>query len=236
MISGRKVLAVVPARAGSKGIPDKNIREVGGRSLIAWAGGCLARTPAVDARFLSTDSERYASEGRRAGLEAPFLRPAELATDTATAVDTVLHALQEAETRKAETFDIILIVEPTSPLRSPEDLERSLRLLVDSGGDSVVTVSRAPMKFLPRKLLRFDGDRLTFFVPEGAAVRNRQELGDGAVYRNGVCYAVTRECLTRRRTLFTESTRGLVIEHPTVNIDDPIELEFADFLLSRSKL
>jgi CMP-N,N'-diacetyllegionaminic acid synthase len=233
VIEGRRVLAVVPARSGSKGIPDKNMKVVGGRSLIAWAGDCLSRTSTVDAAFLSTDSQRYAEEGRAHGLEAPFLRPPELASDTAGAIDTVLHALREAEGRQRCRFDVLLIVEPTSPLRRPADVDEAARLLVTSGADSVVTISAAPTKFLLRKLLRLEGERLTFHVPEGASVRNRQELGEAPYYRNGVCYAITRDCLTERRTLFTENTRGLVIDRPTVNIDDPLELELAEFLLQR---
>jgi CMP-N,N'-diacetyllegionaminic acid synthase len=234
VIDGRRVLAVVPARSGSKGIANKNMREVAGRTLIAWAGDCLARATTVDARYLSTDSERYAREGIAHGLAAPYLRPPELASDTAGAVDTMIHALTEAEAREGGRFDLLLIVEPTSPLRLPEDIDGAVRLLVQTGADSVVTVSAAPAKFLPRKLLCFQDQRLTFLVPEGATVRNRQELGDSPFYRNGVCYAVTRDCLLERKTLFTPHTRGLVIDRPTVNIDEPIELELAEFLLRRA--
>src|SRR5437868_944736 len=102
MLRDRRVLAVVPARSGSRGIPDKNLRELDGMSLIGRAGATLGELPFIDRRIISTDDERYAAEGRRFGLDAPFLRPAELSTDEATAVDTVLHALHEVEAHDGE--------------------------------------------------------------------------------------------------------------------------------------
>ena len=126
MIATTRILAVVPARSGSKGIPDKNMQALGGNSLIARAGLTLKACPSVDRAIISTDSPRYAAEGRTHGLDAPFLRPPELSTDTAGAVETVIHAMNAAETHYGEFFGIVLIVEPTCPLRRPDDIEGAL--------------------------------------------------------------------------------------------------------------
>ena len=232
MLNGSRVLAVVPARSGSKGIPGKNVAHAGGMSLIERAGRCLAALEWLDARVISTDDPAYAAEGERAGLSAPFLRPAELAGDAAGAVETVTHALLECERVDGVTYDIVLIVEPTSPLRLPADVEAAARMLVDGDADSVVTVSPLPKKYHPHKVFRLDGELLRYYDECGAAVVNRQELGE-LYWRNGACYALTRDCLVEKRAIITERSAALVIERDLVNVDDPAELLLADALLAR---
>jgi len=234
MIANMRVLAVVPARSGSKGIPDKNMQVLGGNSLIARAGLTLKACPSVDRAIISTDSPVYAKEGRMHGLDAPFLRPPELSTDQAGAVETVIHAVNTSQTHYGERYDIVLIVEPTCPLRQPEDIEGPLRLLVESGADSVVTVSRVDTKFHPHKILKLDHERLTFFDPAGTAVQARQSLAP-VYYRNGACYALTRRCLLELKVIFSPSTRAYVIKRSILNIDEPVELEIARYLLEKSR-
>jgi CMP-N,N'-diacetyllegionaminic acid synthase len=235
MIANMRVLAVVPARRGSKGIPRKNMQALGGNSLIARAGLTLKACPSVDRAIISTDSPVYAEEGRTHGLEAPFLRPPELSTDQAGAVETVIHAVNAAQTHYGERYDIMLIVEPTCPLRQPEDVEGPLKLLVESGADSVVTVSRVDTKFHPHKILKIDQERLTFYDPAGAAVKARQSLAP-LFYRNGACYALTRRCLFELNVIFSANTRAYVMDRLTLNIDEPIELEIARYLVAKSKV
>ena len=232
MLEGKCTLAVVPARSGSKGIPDKNMRSLSGTSLIGLAGRCLDSLAWIDAKIISTDSVDYAREGMRYGLEAPFMRPSELSTDTAGAVETITHALREAENFCSKKFDIILIVEPTSPLRRPEDIESSVRLLLSSGADSVVTVNPLSSKFHPAKVLREHEGRIYFYETRGAAVVMRQSL-DALYWRNGVCYALTRSCLVDQKRIITANTVPFIMEREVVNIDEPIELEWAEFLLKR---
>lgn len=233
MIGALNVLAVVPARSGSQGIIDKNMREVGGMSLIARAAATLRACATVDRAMITTDSARYCDEGKAYGLDAWFLRPAALSTATATAVDTVRHALLESERHYGMRFEIVLIVEPTSPLREPADVDGAAQMLADTGVQSVVTVSRADAKYHPRKLLRVDSGRLQYYLAEGASVTARQQLGGDLYFRNGVCYALRRATLLEERTIFGEHTVPLVIERPLVNIDEPFELELAEFLLAR---
>ncbi|OGQ24916.1 MAG: hypothetical protein A3C54_08435 [Deltaproteobacteria bacterium RIFCSPHIGHO2_02_FULL_60_17] len=231
MLKGKVILAVVPARSKSRGIPDKNMRLLGGVSLIGRAGTALSALPFIDARVISTDSPGYAAEGRRYGLDAPFLRPSSLSTDEAGAVETVQHALLESEKHYSKKFDIVLIVEPTSPLRLPEDIERVVHRLIDTGADSVATVSPLPSKFHPSKVLTGKDGRLGFFMEDGHRIRARQQLRDDLYWRNGVCYALTRACLMERHAVITDNTIGDVITRPVVNVDDPIELEWAELLL-----
>jgi CMP-N,N'-diacetyllegionaminic acid synthase len=234
VIRDRKILAIVPARSGSKGIPNKNMRMLGGVSLIGLAGICLSELPWLDAKVLTTDSPEYAAEGRRYGLAVPFLRPAELSSDTAGALETMTHALQETERHTGDTFDAVLIVEPTSPLRTSGDIESATTLLLDSGADSVVSVSALPAKSHPAKVLKIGEGRLGFYEDRGSRIVNRQVL-ESLYWRNGVCYALTRKCLLERKAIFTENTLPLVIGREIVNIDDPVELDVAELLLERSR-
>ena len=232
MIGAARVLAIVPARSGSKGIPDKNMRAIQGTSLIGWAGRCLASLAFVDRRIISTDSPRYADEGARFGLDAPFLRPDSLSTDSAGAVETVAHALGAVEALDGVRYDILLIVEPTSPLRLPSDIERTARLLHESGADSAVTVSELPAKSHPHKVLSLTDGRLGYFMDEGRSVTARQSLST-LYWRNGVCYAVTRHCLLDRAMIIGPDARAVVIDHPVVNIDEPWELAWAELEFAR---
>jgi CMP-N,N'-diacetyllegionaminic acid synthase len=235
MILGKRVLAIVPARSGSKGIPNKNLALLKGVSLIGRAGLVLEAASFVDARMLSTDSDEYAEEGRRFGLDSWFLRPASLSDDAAGAVETCQHALLQSEHHYGTSFDVILIVEPTSPLRGARDLERVTRLLLDSRADSAVTVSPLASKANPRKILVLEADRLGFFDQSGATVKGRQALSGNLYWRNGVCYALTRECLMDKAAIFASRTVADIITRPVVNIDDPIELLWAEFLLDQAE-
>lgn len=232
MLDGKTILAVVPARSGSKGVKDKNMRELGGTSLIGRAGKTLSALPWLDHAVLSTDSAAYAAEGEAHGLKAPFLRPADLSGDRAGAVETMIHAIEEVERLEQTRIDVALIVEPTSPMRLPQDLEAATRLLVESGADSVVTVSKLDTKAHPAKALNIRNERLGFYESRGAGVVSRQSL-EPLFFRNGVCYALTRECLVDKQTIFTEHTLPLLIERHLVNIDEPIDFEWAEFLLSK---
>lgn len=232
MLEGKRILAVVPARSGSKGLPNKNMRLLDGISLIGWAGRTLGQLQFIDRRIISTDSPEYAREGERYGLEAPFLRPPRLSTDTAGAVETIQHALTMMETLTNQSFDIVLIIEPTSPLRLPLDIEKAVRRLISSGVDCVVTVSPLSSKSHPLKVLKVTEGRLDFYLEAGRTIKDRQSL-DQLYWRNGVCYALTRTCLMDQAAVFVERCVPEIVDHPVVNIDEPWELEWAEFLLAR---
>lgn len=232
MLNDKYILAVVPARSGSKGVPGKNMRLLRGLSLIGWTGKVLSRVPIIDRRVISTDSEVFAAEGERYGLEASFLRPAELSTDSAGAVETMRHAVTEMERLTGHRFDIILIVEPISPLRLPSDIEKTIQRLEATGADSVVCVSPLPPKWHPHKVLDASGGKLAFFDDLGKAVVSRQTLSQ-LYWRNGVCYALTRACLMEKAVIISDNTVPEHIEHAVVNIDEPWELDWAEFLLEK---
>jgi CMP-N-acetylneuraminic acid synthetase len=232
VIEGYSVLAVVPARSGSKGIPDKNMASLGGASLIARAGHVLGQVPWIDRRIISTDSARYAKEGMAHGLDAPFLRPPELSADHSAAREMILHALQACERIDEREYDLIIIAEPTSPFRESVDIETSMWMLLESGADAAVTVSRIDTKTHPHKIFSIKEGRLQYFAEEGSQVTARQTL-EPLYARNGLCYCFRREILLSKGALITENTISIVTERPVVNIDEPLDLLWAEFLFEK---
>jgi CMP-N,N'-diacetyllegionaminic acid synthase len=142
MIKGGKVLAVIPARRGSKGLPLKNIRLLGGKPLLAWPIDAAQKSAYIDRIIVSTDCPEFAAIARLAGADAPFLRPAELAGDAASSIDVLLHAIETLEASR-EHFDYVVLLEPTSPLTEAIDLDAALEALVarQSEADAIVGVT-----------------------------------------------------------------------------------------------
>ncbi len=230
---GRTVLAVVPARGGSKGVPRKNIAEVGGLSLVARAAAVIKALPWIDRALISTDDPDFAAEARAHGLDAPFLRPPELATDSATAADVWAHAWLAAEAQHGVRFDLSLYLQPTSPFRTPAHVEATVRALVDGDRPAACTVSRVPGHFTPQKLLLRDvAGTLSFLAADGALHKNRQTIPD-YWYRNGYCYAALRRTVVEKRHIVEEDCIGVPVEGPIVNIDEPFELDIARWLATR---
>jgi len=229
---GEAVLAVVPARGGSKGIPRKNLRRVGPWTLVEWTARLIRDLPWIDRAILSTDDPEIAEEGRRVGLEVPFLRPPELATDTAAGVDVWRHAWLAAEDRWETTFPLSVYLQPTTPLRRPEEVVRTMERLVVGDFAVATTVAPVPGHFLPGKVLRLDERGcLHPFCGESAA-DNRQQAAP-AYWRTGAAYAARRHAVVEERRILGPDCAGVLVEEPTVNIDDPIDLEFAEFLWRR---
>lgn len=229
---GRSVLAVVPARGGSKGIPRKNLRTVAGRSLIAHAADLAAALAWLDAAIISTDDEEMAAEGRRHGLTAPFLRPAELAGDAALGVDAWRHAWLASEAHFGRSFDCSILLQPTSPLRLVADVERTVDAMISGVHRAATTVSRVPGHYLPQKLLTMQDGIVSFLHPDGARHSNRQSAPP-CYTRNGLCYAAMREAVVIRREIVETDCVGVLIDRYVANIDEPIDLEIAEMLAAR---
>ena len=230
---GLSALAIVPARGGSKGIRRKNLCRVGPRSLIAWAAHTVSELSWIDGAVISTDDSEMAEEGRKHGLEAPFMRPAELASDTASSAEFWRHAWLTSENHFGRRFDLSILLQPTTPLRKTPDVERTVKAMVDGRHRAAATVSRTPGHFTPQKCLALDEKGvLTFYHEHGASYAARQTI-PAYYHRNGVCYAVMRETLIEHGHIVEDDCLAVIIDEYVVNIDDPIELELAGFMLSR---
>lgn len=140
MITGKSVLAIIPARGGSKGLPGKNIKELCGKPLIAWSIEQAKSCSDIDRIVVSTDNEEIAEVAKKYGAEVPFIRPAELANDTASTIDVIFHATNWFKEHKDYRSEYILLLQPTSPLRIAEDIEGTVQMLKDKNARAVVSV------------------------------------------------------------------------------------------------
>jgi len=230
--NSRVILAVVPARGGSKGIPRKNLQRIGGISLVACVAGLCARLSWLDAAVLSTDDDEIAREGEAHGLAVPFRRPAELAGDSAGSVAMWRHAWQEAEEHFGRVFELSILLEPTSPLRTVEDIERTVEA-VAAGAPAAATVSPTPAHYTPHKTLTVSNNGyLGFYLEEGPLYAIRQQVPE-YYHRNGLCYAASRKHLVDEGQIINADCKAVVVKRPVVNIDDQFELDLANWLYER---
>jgi CMP-N-acetylneuraminic acid synthetase len=212
-------LAVVPARGGSKGVPLKNIHPLLGIPLIAHTARVLSQVPAVDRAVVSTDDDSIAREALRAGLEAPFRRPDSLSGDLVSDQQVLHHALTTLESLGGTRFDVVVMLQPTSPLRRPEHVMSVLEKLTGESWDAVWTVSPTDLRYHPLKQVTVgEGGAMEYYDPRGAAIIARQQLSP-VYHRNGAAYAVTRECLLEQRTIKGARTAAVILNEPMVSID-----------------
>lgn len=229
-----RCLGVIPARGGSKGIPGKNLRPVAGVPLIVHTIRAASEAGRLTRTVVSTDDAEIARVAQDAGADVPFLRPAPLSTDDALAIDVLVHALEAIESSGDEPYDAVLMLQPTTPFRTHEDIDGALGKLAETGADSVISVIEvgghhpARMKFL-------EGDRL-IDPPFAEAVENQPRQQLRPMYlRNGAIYA------SRRATLLSGSFKGqdcrawVMPRARSVNIDDLDDLAYATWLGGQSE-
>ena len=227
-----RVLGIITARAGSKGIPGKNLKLLGGRPLIDYTIDAANDTP-LDRLILSTEDEKIADVARQLGCEVPFMRPAELARDETPHLPVIVHAVQWMRDHANYVPDIVLTLQPTSPLRSSADIAAALRMLELSDADSVVSVNAVAAHAHPMRMLRVGADGLaTLFVtgdPVRKRVNRRQDLPQAYVM-NGAVYACrTDVLLAGEPSLFGDR----VVAYPmpverSISIDTPEDWEEAE--------
>ena len=205
-----RTLGIVPARSGSKGVPGKNIRLLAGRPLIDYTA-CAARESAVlDRVILSTDSEAIADVGRRCGLEVPFIRPTHLAADDTPMLPVVRHTI-DTLAASGWVADLIVLLQPTSPLRRATHVRDAVDRLRASKADSVVTVVELPRHLSPDYVMRIENGLLKPFLAEGERVARRQDARP-AYSRDGTAYAFWRATLERFDNIYGERCEPLVID------------------------
>jgi CMP-N-acetylneuraminic acid synthetase len=227
-----EVLAVIPARGGSKGIPRKNLAMLGGRPLIAYACEAARASRRVSRAVVSTDDAEIARTAEALGVAAPFLRPAALAGDETPMVDVLLDLVATLERRERYRPDALVLLQPTSPFRRAEHVDAGLELLEASGADSVVSVIPVPHQFTTSSLMRLEGDRL--LPAAGGDLPLRRQDKPLLFARNGPAVAAVRtSVLVERRTLYGPDTRALVMSREdSLDIDDRFDLTLAELLMA----
>jgi CMP-N,N'-diacetyllegionaminic acid synthase len=224
----RRVLGVIPARGGSKGIPGKNLTLVAGRPLLAFTADAVHASRRLTRTIVSTDDESIARSARELNLDVPFMRPDALAGDAVPMLPVLQHALSAMRELGFDAETVVLL-QPTSPLRRAEHIDAAIDLLHDSGAESVVSVVEVPHQFSPVSVLSMDGGRLRPFV-DGAATRRQDKPRVFA--RNGPAVIAVRADVIAGGSLYGTDSRPLVMTpDDSVDVDSPFELYLADLLL-----
>jgi CMP-N,N'-diacetyllegionaminic acid synthase len=215
-----KVLGLVPARAGSKGLPGKNTRLLHGQPLLAYVAEAARASGVVDRVVLSTDAEEIAKVGQACGLEVPFFRPVELAGDDTPMLPVIEHAVATLASSGWEA-DVIVLLQPTSPLRRGEHIRRSVALLRETQADSIVSVVELPRHLSPDYVMRVVGERLKPFLLEGERVTRRQDARVAYV-RDGTVYAFWHRTLREQGSIYGGDCRPMVVPaSESLTIDTP---------------
>ncbi|MGO0790239.1 acylneuraminate cytidylyltransferase family protein [Herbaspirillum seropedicae] len=217
-----KILALIPARGGSKRLPGKNVRLLGGKPLIEWSIDAARSMDAITDVVVSTDDPGIAALARRAGASVPGLRPAALATDTASSVDVAVHALAQYEDEHGQV-DGLLLLQPTSPFRSHASLHAGLALFNSQPGCSVVGVS--PVATHPLWCFRLEQGKLQPFV-EGGGLHLRSQDLPPAYTINGGFYLVPADVLRNSRSLYAPDMLPLIMDSPMELIDIDTEQDW----------
>lgn len=224
------VIALIVARGGSKGIPRKNLRFVAGRPLIAWSIESALRSPTLSRVLVSTEDEEIAGVAREWGAEVPFMRPSELAGDTTPAIDVALHALHWLADREDRRPAYLMLLQPTSPLRTPEDIGEACRIADTSAAPAVVSVVRAPSHPFLCKRVTEKGLLEDFSsVPQ---VDLRRQVLPAAYALNGAIYLSRNRSLREYGTFLPAGTAAYVMPaERSLDVDTPWDLQVADLAL-----
>ena len=233
MYKNKRIMALVPARGGSKGLTGKNIRPLLGKPLISWSIEQGLSSRYLDRVVVSTDAEEIAEVARHSGAEVPFLRPEALASDTAASIDVIVHALDFFEA-KGETFDYLALLEPTSPLREVQDIDVGIKLLIDtSAARAVVSVAKLESGHPEFNVVIDSATGCIRKMNGGADFRSlrRQELQD-VYFLEGSFYMSDIRTLLSRRTFYHELTLAYVVPRwKSLEIDELHDLICAEALL-----
>ena len=230
MIGSNKVLAIVPARGGSKGIKKKNIYPVMGMPLINYTDEVVNSCDWIDYAVVSTDDQQIGTVSK---LNFDFVRPNEISGDKVGDFPVVEHALLESERRCRKKFDIILLLQPTSPLRTEADMLEAVYKLIRGKFDSIMTVSETDTKGHPLKQFVIENNDINHWAEEGASIVARQELSK-TYHKNGVVYAFTRDCIINQKTIFGKKHTYQITERPVVNIDTIDDINYLEYLLNKN--
>ena len=228
MIVGKRVLGLIPARGGSKGLPGKNIRVIGGKPMIAWTIEAARESAYLDSVILSSDDDEIMNCAREFGCDVPFRRSGALATDTTTSMEVVLDALE-----RCPGFDWIVLLQPTSPLRAGQDIDATLERCFAQSAPAGVSVSLAQESPYWMYTLQADGHLSS--IMNSAPPSRRQDLPPVYVL-NGAVYAADAGWIARSGTFISEETVGQPMPaERSIDIDDLTDVVVAEFVLRNRK-
>ena len=233
MYKNKKILAIIPARGGSKRIPRKNIKLLNGKPLISYAISATKKSKYIDRIIVSTDDKKIARVAKKCGAEVPFMRPAELASDTASALPVIQHAVQYFEDEKKFKPDLIVIIQPTSPLVIAEDIDGTIEKIVTTGTNSCFSASKISQR--PEWMYLLNNKKPMLFLNKSSLKARSQDLPELGII-NGAVYVMTHNTIMKRNKIIDENTSiYLMPRERTVDIDELFDFQLAEFLMKANK-
>lgn len=231
-----RILAVIPARGGSKGVPRKNIRAVGGKPLIGYTiETALAARHLFHRVIVSTDDEEIADVARQCGAEVPFVRPAVLAGDQTPMLPVLQHAVRFVEAQDALVLDWVCLLQPSAPLRSVADIEEAVRLGQAGGCDSVISVVQV-LAVHPVLMKRIEEGYLEPYCLEEKEGTRRQDYDPPAYMRNGAIYLTRRAVLMERDSIWGRKIRPYVMpEERSASVDSELDMKLVELLVQERR-
>lgn len=227
MYKGKRILALITARGGSKGIPNKNIHDFNGKPLLCWTIEAANASQYIDHTILSTDSDKIAKVATSSGCDVPFLRPAELATDESSSMDVIMHALETLD----QHFDYLLLLQPTSPLRTSHHIDQIIENCIDS--DVPMMISVTEVKKHPDYFYELDSEGRLKGLNGDKMQRRRQDM-HRLYEHNGALYFSHIGFLKEKRSYTCPEARAFIMDsYSSVDIDDETDLEYAQFLMKK---
>jgi CMP-N,N'-diacetyllegionaminic acid synthase len=220
------MIAIIPARSGSKGIPNKNIMDFNGKPLIYNTIKAAKNSNMIDRVFVSTDSKEIAEISMSYGAESPFLRPPELAEDTSLLNDTLKFMIQRLELTFAKALDSIIVLQPTSPLRNNDDIDNAINLFYEKGADSVISYVQASQPISWHKGIGEDGQIIGY---SNQKFSNRQDH-TMTYYPNGAIYILSRKMIFSDLFYSKKTYAYLMPKERSVDIDDLSQFRYAEYL------
>lgn len=231
MINNKSVLAFIPARGGSKGLPNKNILDLNGKQLIAYTILAAKKSGICDEIMVSTDSEEIANISKKFGANIPFIRPSKLASDNSPMMDVIMHTIKWYENR-GKVFDIFLYLQPTSPLRNSSHIKNAFSLFFKKKVDVVVSINKSPCIKERMGILSKD-IKMTNFISSKYEHQNRQDLNHYYELNGAICIAKW-DIIKEYNSWYVENSLGYIMKDPYyLDIDTKMDFYFAEFLLEK---
>lgn len=227
------MLAIIPARGGSKGLPGKNIKPLNGKPLIQYTVEAALRSDAIDRVIVTTDDRAIADTAKVAGAEIPFIRPDFLASDTASAVDVYIHAVEYMEKESGNKIDRFMVLLPTAPLRTEKHIDEAYDLFCSTKAETLISIKEAENP--PTWFLEMNDKKIynAGFGNIAGIVSNRQ-VSNTYYVPNGAIYILDYKLLKERRTYYSDNTVGYVMSRKdSADIDTIDDFEYAEYLLKK---
>ena len=226
------MLAIIPARGGSKSVPGKNIKPLWDKPLIAYTIEAAQAAKSIDRLILSTDDEEISEVAQKFGVEIPFIRPAELAKDTSQAIDNYIYTMDRLNAESSKQYNDFIVLQPTSPFRTAADIDNAVELFCEKNADSVISVCEASHPPMWAKKIDPAGVLKDYF-DNNIGNKNRQEL-EPSFMPNGAIFILKLSLLKSRHSYYSDRTYAYVMPpERSLDIDTPLDFEFAEFLMRK---